>query len=111
MTWKAAALKHALAEAPREACGLLLRQGRKRSYWPCRNISPEPLDTFIIEPEDWADAEDSADEILAIVHSHPGGTTDPGPADQEWCSQSELPWHIVVPESATWGKCLPLKCS
>jgi proteasome lid subunit RPN8/RPN11 len=111
MTWKAAALKHALAEAPNESCGLLVRQGRKRSYWPCKNISPEPVETFIIEPEDWADAEDSCDEIIAIIHSHPNGTTEPSPADQESCSRSELPWHIVVPESATWGKCLPLKCS
>jgi proteasome lid subunit RPN8/RPN11 len=111
MTWKKAALEHALAEAPSEACGLLVRKGRRHVYWPCRNISPEPIDTFIIEPEDWADAEDGSDEILAIVHSHPEGTVEPSPADQEECSRSELPWHIVVPEPVRWGKCLPLSVS
>jgi len=110
MSWKAAALKHACVEAPKEACGLLVRKGRKRQYWPCRNIAPSPTETFIIEPEDWAAAEDSTDEILAVVHSHPAGVPEPSGADQESCNLSEIPWHIVVPETATWGGCLPLKC-
>jgi proteasome lid subunit RPN8/RPN11 len=36
---------------------------------------------------------------------------EPSPADQESCSLSELPWHIVVPEPVRWGKCLPLGVS
>lgn len=110
MTWKDDALTHARAESPRESCGLLVRRGRRRLYLACRNIAPEPTETFIIEPEDWADAEDASDEILAVIHSHPGGVPEPSGADQESCTLSELTWHILVPETAVWGKCLPLKC-
>lgn len=107
MTWKTTALNHALVDAPNEACGLLIRIGSESTYWPCRNISPEPTETFIIEPEDWAEAEDHSDEILAVIHSHPGGVPEPSGADQDSCTLSELPWHIVVPETGHWGQCNP----
>lgn len=41
-------------------------------YFPCVNISGEPEAYFRMSPEDWLQAEMQG-EIVALVHSHPGG--------------------------------------
>ena len=68
---RAALVAHAEAEAPNEACGLvLLRDGAAERYVPGRNgaASPYRFELELDDPELWF-AEDDGYE-LAVFHSH-----------------------------------------
>lgn len=99
------ALKHALAEMPRESCGLVVVHSGREGYWPCKNIA-EKQSQFIMDPEDYARAEDSGD-ILAVVHSHPNASARPSEADRVGCELSGLPWHIVSVPAGAWERFEP----
>ena len=93
--------KHALEQAPNEACGLVVN-GR---YWPCRNIADDPALDFAINPVDYAKAALSG-KIEAVVHSHPMG----GPAssaDLRACQGTGLKWHIYSIPEAEWSTIKP----
>jgi len=90
---RADAEAHALAEYPRESCGLVVSVRGKPSYVPCRNQSDEP-DRFILHPEDYAAAEDLGD-IVAVVHSHPDAGPEPSQHDIASHAASRMTWWIV----------------
>lgn len=84
---------HAARDYPREACGVVVVQRGRERYIPCRNVA-ESAEHFVIEPEDYARAEDMG-EVTAIAHSHPNGPAAPSQADLVSCETSGLPWLIV----------------
>ena len=90
----AAIRAHAIAEYPRECCGLVVSTpaGQER-YVPCRNTAPG-TDHFMMSHEDYAAAEDLG-QVVALVHSHPDAPASPSAADRVACEASGLPWYIV----------------
>ncbi|WGS43997.1 C40 family peptidase [Burkholderia sp. JSH-S8] len=92
---KQAIAAHALAEYPRECCGLVVRSATGDSYVRCRNIAAAPTEQFTLAPEDYAVAED-AGEIIALAHSHPGASAQPSMADRAMCERSGIPAWIIV---------------
>ena len=68
---------HALAESPRECCGLIVVCATPVSpggdvsphskYVPCCNLSESPHEQFVLSPEDWAAAEALAKSLKSFT--------------------------------------------
>jgi len=85
---------HAVAEYPRECCGLVVATAEGERYIPCQNTAVTPSEHFRLPAADYAAAEDLG-ELLAVVHSHPNAAAHPSDADRVMCEESGLVWHIV----------------
>lgn len=106
MTWRTKAAEHLSSDTSRELCGLVVViKGRKR-YRPCRNLAVEQ-DFFVLDPLDWAAAEDSG-EIIGVVHSHPFCPPTASQADLVACERSSLPWYIYSPYLNQWEEIKPM---
>ncbi|MDR5825825.1 C40 family peptidase [Caballeronia sp. LZ043] len=92
---KKAIADHALAEYPRESCGLVVLHDGIERYVPCRNLSAAPGEHFVMSPEDYALAEDMG-PIAAVVHSHPGATARPSMADKAMAEKSGVNTWVIV---------------
>ena len=101
MTWKTDAAKHAEECMPKESCGLLALIKGKETYWPCKNIAESGFEYFIIDPDDWAECEDTG-EIIGIVHSHPYDSPQPSDNDKASCEYLDLPSHIYSVRMKEW---------
>jgi [CysO sulfur-carrier protein]-S-L-cysteine hydrolase len=98
--------RHARAEEPNEACGLIvLRHGRAERYIPARNAAESPyrfeLET---EPENWF-LEDEGFE-LAVFHSHLSSPPRPSRTDVQniglWEGRPYLILSLGTGELAAW---------
>ena len=103
---RAALEEHARAEAPNEACGLVvLRNAAAERYLPGRNAAASPyrfeLET---EPENWF-LEDEGYE-LAVFHSHVSSPPRPSRTDVEniglWEGRPYLILSLGTGELAAW---------
>lgn len=92
---KAAIAEHAIAEYPHECCGLVGLVRGQETYFPCANEAATPTEQFILSAADYARAEDCG-EIVAVVHSHPGGIAAPSGADRSMCEQSGIARWVIV---------------
>lgn len=79
-------LDHARADAPREACGLLIgRGGAVESVVPARNAAEDATRFFRLDERDLVrvvfDAKRRGLELIGFYHSHPEGAPMPSPTD------------------------------
>ena len=91
--------KHVDSEYPNEACGLIVDTGKTQKYIPCKNMSDNPREHFLISPDEQLDAEKQG-EIIMIIHSHPDVVSlVPSEFDRIQCDYSGIEWGIMsVPD-------------
>ena len=106
MTWKTEAVKHAEECMPQESCGLLAIIKGEKTYWPCKNIAESGFEYFVIDPDDWAECEDTG-EIIGVVHSHPNDPAIRSDNDKASCEHLGLPWFIYSPHMKEWSSFKP----
>ena len=98
--WKQDAIEQAKQWEPEESCGIIAIKNNEEKYYPCKNISNEfKAESFVIDPLDWAMVEDSVDEIIGIVHSHPQDILDFSESDKYSCKAIDLTFYLVSPKS------------
>ncbi|MEO8639598.1 MAG: M67 family metallopeptidase [Chloroflexota bacterium] len=94
-------MRHARAELPNEACGLLSGppgSGRATRFHPARNAEASPL-RYNVHPEDLVRItfaiEDTGEELVAIFHSHTRSAAVPSPTDRRTAMYAD-PFYLVA---------------
>tara|TARA_Y100000114_G_C11707046_1_gene301507 strand:- start:85 stop:792 length:708 start_codon:yes stop_codon:yes gene_type:complete len=101
MDWKKSFKKYAIEQAPNEACGLLAIIEGKEIFWPCNNLAESKHEFFMIDPNDWAECEDTG-EIIGVIHSHPEGQVTASEADKASCEYIGFPYYIYSIKQDYW---------
>jgi len=114
---RSALAEHAAAEAPNEACGLLvLRNGTAERYEAGRNLADSPYRFELeVDPELWFLEDDGYE--LAVVHSHPSSPPRPSRTDVKnighWQGKPYLIYSLRDDDLAAWtiedGRIVPLE--
>jgi proteasome lid subunit RPN8/RPN11 len=99
---KEAIWAHAVADQPKEACGVIISDGDGQRVIPCKNIALKPLDGFRIAREDFERAED-AGQILACYHSHVYHNPLPTDGDKTVAEETGIPFLIVGWPTNNWA--------
>lgn len=81
--------RHAQAEYPKEACGIITD---KNIFVPCKNLSPKPKESFILDPVALLEHED---DTWGIMHSHPGDEN-PIPSEKDVASTVFNQYKFIV---------------
>jgi proteasome lid subunit RPN8/RPN11 len=93
-------VRHARAEAPKEACGLVAgRAGRPTRVIRCANAHPAPVTRYAIDPREqlraFREMEANGEELFAIYHSHPATQPYPSPTDRAEAHYPEALYVLV----------------
>lgn len=81
------------ARYPNEACGVIVKVGKRARFVPCRNDALDPKHFFLLNRSDYAEAE-KLGEVIAIWHSHPEGVPFASDADRAGCEATAIPWLV-----------------
>jgi proteasome lid subunit RPN8/RPN11 len=92
--------EHTQAEAPNEACGLLVGlDQRVTEVLPAANVASSPRVEYLMDPHDqirhFQIMEDRGLELLGIYHSHPSSPAYPSPTDLFMAYYPEAVYAII----------------
>lgn len=90
------------AAYPNEACGLVIKVGKKSKVIECANVAEFKTCQFRISAEDFAKASD-AGEVIGVWHTHCDNPETPSEADLAACESSEVTWYIMSVWSSAEG--------
>jgi proteasome lid subunit RPN8/RPN11 len=85
----------AVAQYPKEACGLVIKSGKGSLTLACKNVAEDPYENFIIDVGDYSAAADQG-EVIGVWHTHIERSAMPSDADRVSCGRTGLPWYIVA---------------
>ncbi len=92
------------------ACGVVRLRGENAGggavYPLCEYLLQSRRRIFVLQPEDWLRAEMQG-EIVALVHSHPGGLPWLSEADRRLQIKSALSWWLVCRGEIHKFRCVP----
>ena len=99
--------EHTQAEAPNEACGLLVGHNRRvTGVLPAANVAGSPRGEYLMDPHDqirhFQVMEDQGLELLGIYHSHPTSEAYPSATDLSMAYYPEAVYAIIslLPDEA-----------
>lgn len=100
-------LEAAAAQAPHEACGLLLGHGlRIDAAMPCANVAADPARHFEIDPVALIAAHRAAraggPQVIGYFHSHPNGLAGPSSTDRASAAGDGRVWAICAAGAVSW---------
>lgn len=87
--------KHGAEQYPNEACGLVVKVGKKSVAVFCNNRADDPRRNFLMDIHDYAKASDMG-EVIGVWHTHIEGSNNPSQADLVGCENSQVPWYILT---------------
>lgn len=87
---------------PNEACGLVVRVGKKSIPVACKNVAEFPRQHFVMDAIDYAKAADIG-EVIGVWHTHIEIPPTPSVADLAGCENTDMPWYIVSVYRAEGG--------
>lgn len=95
-----ALVAHAQAEAPDEACGLIVgRGGRAARAIPVANVAADSQHQYVMDPAALAAHLPRVDreglDLIALYHSHPRGAPLPSPTDIAQATFPHTPYVII----------------
>lgn len=98
--------RHACADHPREACGLLFGSaGAITAAEPARNVATRSHHGFEIEPaallRAYRKARADGHAVLGWYHSHPNGVAQPSVTDAARAVEDGKLWLIVTTDAVT----------
>ena len=94
---------HVLREYPREAVGVIYRDGENTLYKPCNNIHPEPEKHFLVSGRITAPLMRD-NRLLGVIHSHTNGVYHPSSDDMRSQISVNVPYGLVLTDGETVTK-------
>lgn len=89
-------MRRAFQSAPEEACGFLMSDGK---FIEINNSHQYPYMGFQMSRDDLmkkVGTQELIDNIVAIWHTHPGGSLDPSNADMGYMFEASRSWTYII---------------